>query len=175
MKKIILTVAVLILCASSGKLFSQDPALAYDLSEIKKVVNKLYTNLSFKPNQSPMLAKLNDIFYGEGMFINNGGDDPKAYTLQEFSSIISGQVKSGKVKAFNEEEISSSIDLFGKIAHCFSSYESGYILAGREDYVTKRGINSIQLIKVNGKWLIHSVIWNEENEELKIPVKYLEK
>ena len=173
MKKLILTTVIFFLFACTGKLFSQDPALAYDLGEIDKVVNKLYTNLTFKQNQSPTLSKLKDIFYGKGLFVNNSADDPKTYTLQEFTAVISGQAKSGKVKAFKEEELSSEVELFGKVAHCFSTYESGFILAGRDDYVTKRGINSIQLIKVNGKWLIVSVTWNEENEELKIPDEYL--
>lgn len=173
MKKLILTTVIIFLFTSTGKLFSQDPALAYDLGEIDKVVNKLYANITFKPKQSPTLSKLKDIFYGKGLFINNSADDPMTFTLQEFTDKIRGQVKSGKVKAFREEELSSKVELFGKVAHCFSTYESGYILAGRDDYVTKRGINSIQLIKVNGKWLIVSVTWNEENEELKIPGKYL--
>jgi len=173
MKKVILSIAIMFLFASTGKLFSQDPALAYDLGEIDKVVNKLYTNLTFKKGQSPMLAKLNDIFYGDGLLINNNSDDPKDFSLKEFSDVINGQYKSGKVQAFKENQLSSKVELFGKIAHCLSTYESGYILAGREEYIMNRGINSIQLIKVNGKWLIVSVIWNKENEELKIPDEYL--
>ena len=174
MKKIILITAILFLFSNSSKLFSQDPALAYDLGEINKVVNKLYTNLTFKQKETPTLAKLKDIFYGKGLFINNSADDPKSYTLHEFTSIIEEQIRLGKVEAFKEEELSSKVELFGKIAHCFSTYEAGFILAGRDDYITKRGINSIQLIKVNGKWLIVSVVWNEEDEELKLPEKYLD-
>ena len=174
MKKLILSIIIVFLFAHSGKVFSQDPALAYDLGEINKVVNKLYSNLTFEKGKSPTLAKLKDIFYGKGLMVNNSGDDPKSYTLEEFSSIVNGQVKAGKVKAFKEGELSSKVELFGKVAQCFSTYESGYILAGRDDYVTKRGINSIQLIKKYGKWFIVSVTWNEENEELKIPDRYLE-
>ena len=173
MKKIILTITILLFFAGTSKVFSQDPATAYDLSEIHKVVNKLYANISFKKNTSPTLAKLKDIFYGKGMLLNNSTGQPKQYTLQEFTSIIEGQVNAGKVLAFEEKEVSSETELFGNIAHCFSTYETGYLLTGRDEFINKRGINSIQLIKVNGKWLILSIIWNEENEELKLPEKYL--
>ncbi|MCD4664302.1 MAG: nuclear transport factor 2 family protein [Bacteroidales bacterium] len=175
MKKIILGTAIFFLFANSNKLFSQDPALAYDLGEINKVVNKLYSNLTFKQKETPKLAKLKDIFYRKGLLINNTANDPINYTLKEFTDVINGQVRTGKVEAFKEEELSSKVEFFGKIAQCFSTYESGFILAGRDDYITKRGINSIQLIKVNGKWLIVSVVWNEEDEELKLPEKYLDK
>ena len=173
MKKTTLIIAILFLFAGTGKLFSQDPATAYDLSEINKVIDKLYTSLSFKKNEAPAMTKLKDIFYGKGMLINNNTGQPKKYTLQEFTSVIEGQVNAGKVLAFQEKELSSETELFGNVAHCFSTYESGYILAGREDYINKRGINSIQLLKVNGKWLIVSIIWNEESDELKLPEKYL--
>jgi hypothetical protein len=173
MKRTFLTIAILFFIAATGKLYSQDPATAYDLSEIQKVVNKLYENLTFKKNQAPTLAKLTDIFYDRGMLINNTTGEPKKYTLQEFSSVITKQVNTGKVLAFREKELSSEIELFGNMAHCLSTYESGYILAGRDEYINKRGINSIQLIKVAGKWKIVSIIWNEESDEQKIPEKYL--
>lgn len=174
MKKTILIIATLLIFAGTDKVYSQDPATAYDLSEINKVINKLYTNLTFKKNQSPTLAKLKEIFYGDGLLINNSTGEPKEYTLHEFSSVIESQVNAGKVLAFKEKELSSRIELFGNTAHCFSTYESGYILAGRDDYINKRGINSIQLIKVAGKWKIVSIVWNEESDETKIPDKYLE-
>jgi len=173
MKKTTLSLTLFILFTLSGNLFGQDPATAYDLSEINKVINKLYTNLSFKNGYAPTLAKLKDIFYGKGMLINNNTGQPKQYTLQEFSNVIEKQVTAGKVLAFKEKELSSKIEFFGNIAHCFSTYESGYLLTGRTEFINKRGINSIQLIKMNGKWLIVSIIWNEESNELKLPKKYL--
>ena len=175
MKKTILITALFFLLIISSKLFSQDPALAYDLGEIDKVINNFYSYLTFKEKETPKLDKLKYIFYGKGLFVNNNADDPKSYTLLQFIDVIHTQVRTGKVLAFKEEELSSKVELFGKIAHCLSTYESGYILNGREDYITKRGINSIQLIKEKGNWKIASVIWNEENEELKLPEKYLSK
>ncbi len=173
MRKIILTITVLFFLTGLQTAFGQDAATEYDKSEIHKVINKLYENLTFKKNYAPTLAKLKEIFYGRGLLINNNTGEPKKYTLQEFSGIINKQVTAGKVLAFREKEVSCEIEIFGNIAHCFSTYESGYILAGREDYINKKGINSIQLIKVAGKWKIVSIIWNEENEDLKIPKKYL--
>jgi len=77
MKRTILTIAILFFIAATGKLYSQDPATAYDLSQINKVIDKLYTSLTFKKNEAPAMTKLKDIFYGKGMLINNNTGQPK--------------------------------------------------------------------------------------------------
>ena len=58
---------------------------------------------------------------------------------------------------------------FGNIAHRLSVNVDYF--DGSEE--AERGVNSFQLIKVNGKWLINSLIWDVEQEGQPIPEQYL--
>lgn len=60
---------------------------------------------------------------------------------------------------FYEAEIARRIDLFGNIAHVWSSYEARRSPDDPEP--ERRGINSIQLFcDADGRWKIVSMIWD---------------
>lgn len=71
--------------------------------------------------------------------------------------------------SFYEKEIASHIDRFGNIAHVFSTYESKIEEDG--DPVS-RGINSIQLVKMEGRWWIAHLVWDVETAANPIPDDY---
>ena len=77
----------------------------------------------------------------------------------------------GRCHSFAEEEISGRTELFGSIAHRFSTYQAR-VQAGDSEAVIL-GINSIQFIKTGGAWRVVSIIWNDQKEDLPIPEKYL--
>jgi len=70
---------------------------------------------------------------------------------------------------FFEVEIKRRIDLFGNIAHAWSTYEARNALD--DEAPERRGINSIQLFRdpVLG-WRIMAMIWDNEREGLALPV-----
>lgn len=72
--------------------------------------------------------------------------------------------------SFNEKEIGRTINQFGNIAQIFTAYE--YIL-GTPTLESKRGINSVELIKQSNRWWIMSITWDEETKEAIIPPRYL--
>ena len=61
--------------------------------------------------------------------------------------------------------------MFGNIAHAFSTYEA-YEDAGRTRFL-KRGINSIQLYRVDGEWKIAAMVWDDERPGLAVGPRYL--
>ncbi len=63
--------------------------------------------------------------------------------------------------AFYEVEVSRRIDVFGNIAHVWSSYEARR--SPDDADVERRGINSIQLFKDTDRgWRIIHMIWDNE-------------
>ena len=56
---------------------------------------------------------------------------------------------------------------FGAVNEIYASYFDEAEEAGQ------RGVNSFQVIKIDGKWLISSIIWDVEKNEQPIPGKYL--
>lgn len=73
---------------------------------------------------------------------------------------------------FHEVEISRKVDEFGTIAQVFSTYAARRSLDDPEPFM--RGINSIQLLRDEGRWWVVSIFWMAETEEFPLPAQYLE-
>jgi hypothetical protein len=71
---------------------------------------------------------------------------------------------------FYESEVSRRIEVFGNIAHVFSTYESRH---ARGEKPFARGINSIQLVREGQSWKVMTVLWDSEREGNPIPAQYL--
>ena len=72
---------------------------------------------------------------------------------------------------FYEGEISRKTDVYGNIAHVFSTY-AGRRSPDGEPFI--RGINSIQLAHKGGRWYIETIFWQGETDEFPLPAKYLD-
>jgi hypothetical protein len=63
-------------------------------------------------------------------------------------------------RGFYERQTNLVVEQYGDIAHAFTTYEKGpYEPRG----VQGRGINSVQLVKRDGRWWILSITWDGEN------------
>jgi hypothetical protein len=72
---------------------------------------------------------------------------------------------------FFEHEIARTGEIFGSIAHAFSTYESRRTAADEKPFA--RGINSIQLLNDGTRWWIVTVYWQAERPNSPIPTQYL--
>ena len=72
---------------------------------------------------------------------------------------------------FHETEIKRSTDLFGSLAHVFTTYEAFHSKTDTEPFM--RGINSVQLINDGTRWWILNIYWRQESDSNPIPSKYL--
>ncbi|MCH7546795.1 MAG: hypothetical protein IID30_10380 [Planctomycetes bacterium] len=71
---------------------------------------------------------------------------------------------------FFESEISRKVDVFGSIAHAFSTYET----RREPDAIpVARGINSFQAMHDDKGWRIVSIFWTGESDRNPIPEQYL--
>lgn len=73
--------------------------------------------------------------------------------------------------AFYETELARRTERFGCVAHVLSTYESRLSPHGAP---FMRGVNSIQLVRAEGRWWIVSVAWQHEGSSSPIPGRYLE-
>lgn len=74
--------------------------------------------------------------------------------------------------AFYEKEIARRTEVFGQIAHVWSTYESRHDPDDPEPFM--RGINSIQLFNDGKRWWIVTIYWQHESLGHQLPNKYLE-
>ena len=76
--------------------------------------------------------------------------------------------KSGPIlekEGFTEKELARRTEVYGNLASVWSSYD-GRTASGS---FHERGINSFQLVKVDGRWLVASILWQEEGKEFPLP------
>lgn len=142
-----------------------------DLNKIDETTKELYACICFVPGGYPEIDKLNDLFIPGGHMINNNSDNPLVMKVDDFIGIYRDKLESGVIKSFYEGEIFSKTELFGKVAHRFSTYEKKYDLEQKEPF--SRGINSIQFVKINDRWKISCIAWSEQTDNVKIPEDYL--
>lgn len=114
------------------------------------------------------------LFHPDAKLITAGKNNDREFLVKYMSS--ADYVKSaGKWMAKNEfveKEISRKSEVFGKMAHVFSTYEC-YDSENKEE-PSMRGINSIQLLNDGERWWILSVYWTKESWFNPIPSEYLD-
>ena len=138
---------------------------------IDYITEDFYESLSFQDGEMPDLETVTALFYDEGLLINNTFGKPVKFTAETFTQSLEEQIEEGKLLQFMQRELYSKTEIFGKVAQRISVYE--YSLA---DYATEnlpRGINYIQFIQVDDNWHITSMVWNDENENYRIPEELL--
>jgi hypothetical protein len=138
---------------------------------IDHLTEKFYQCVSFDNERYPNFDTLEELFYGAGKLINNNFDNPVDFTVQSFSHAVMQQIESGNVDFFAQQEIGDITEFFGRIAHRISVYEYSNVKSVKQKW--KRGVNYIQYIFTGGKWLITSMVWNDEKENLKVPRSYM--
>jgi hypothetical protein len=120
--------------------------------EVGKTIERLFGMLSFSDSSSARIDSLPSVFTSDGRLIANFGRKPIVYTVSEYIEGLHRSLRSGQLHSSNERELLRKVDVFGKIAHVLSTYE--LTMAGRDGTIVRRGLNSIQLLKQDGKWLI---------------------
>ncbi len=142
-----------------------------DSIAIDQLTAKLYNCICFEVGGYPPVDNLKGLFLPTARMIRNDGEQPEIMAVDEFISSYKSRIDDGTIKSFYEGELHEITEIFGKIAHRFSTYETKFDLTKDEPF--NIGINSIQYIKIDGEWKISSIVWNNQTEDLKIPERYL--
>lgn len=141
------------------------------IQEIDHLTENFYDCISFNSEHYPKFDRLQELFYGAGKLINTNFDTPLDFTVQSYAQAIMHQIDEGNSNFYFQQEISDQTEIFGRIAQRISVYEYSFDVDTPQPW--KRGVNYIQYIFINGKWLITSMIWSDEKADSKIPEAYL--
>jgi hypothetical protein len=114
---------------------------------------------------------LKELFLDEARLIRTTKDSFEVMSVAEFISNFNTQLDAGAFIEFREYEIKKKIEMFGGIAHVFSTYQTDFETEGGR--LKARGINSIQLIEMNNEWKVVNIFWYNEDEANKVPEEYL--
>ncbi|MDB5007671.1 MAG: hypothetical protein JWQ84_403 [Mucilaginibacter sp.] len=138
---------------------------------IDYITEDFYESLSFQDGELPDLETVRELFYNEGLLINNSFGKPIKFTADTFTMTLEAQIADGTLQQFMQRELYSKTEIFGKIAQRMSVYEYSFADHGTENL--PRGINYIQYVLVDDHWRFTSMAWNDENENYQIPSELL--
>jgi hypothetical protein len=142
-----------------------------DLTSLDGIVDALYASISGPPGPRDF-APLRALFRPGARLMAVVPDARGALSLRvhEVDEFIAKAGAHIQAHGFFEREIARRVDRFGAVTHVFSTYES----RNREDEPPfARGINSIQLVELEGRFWVLTILWNEERPGLSIPEVYL--
>lgn len=74
---------------------------------------------------------------------------------------------------FYEKEIARTVHKFGNIAQVFTTYEAFNHQNRSKPFMT--GINSIQMIYMEGRWWIVNIFWQQASKKHPIPKEFMPK
>ena len=167
-----MNIKLLILLFINYNLFSQDK-LSMDNKSIDLTIKTLYSVISGDKEVERDWDLFKSLFHPDAKLIPSGpskdGDFQAVYLSPD--DYINRSGKWLFENGFHEREIHRVTDIFGNIAHVFSTYEAFRESSDKTPFM--RGINSIQLMKNEEKWVIINIYWMQESDFYKIPKKYL--
>lgn len=144
-----------------------------DVETIDAIIASLYNVISGPADEPRNWNRMRSLFLPEGKLVATAVR-PTGEVVKRVLTVEDYITQSGPViekNGFFEKEINRKQEVYGHIAHCFSTYEARRTAADAEPFM--RGINSIQLYNDGKRWWILTVFWQTENKDLLIPKEYL--
>ena len=137
-------------------------APAADLAGIDAAIRGVYEVISGPPGQKRHFDKMRSLFAPGATLKAIGPKGLHGGTLEDY---ISRNKDVLEREGFTERELGRRIDVWGGLATAWSAYD-GRTANGS---FHERGINSFQLVKIDGKWLVASILWQEETPANPLP------
>jgi hypothetical protein len=127
-----------------------------------EVVLLLYDLISGPADQERDWAAVQELFHSEALLrseliLPDGTRQSGRWTPAEFAAEGAEEYRKD---GFWEREVAARVEEFGNVAHVWSTYESR--VGSPDSPPTIRGINSVQLLRQDGRWRITSLLFQIE-------------
>ena len=142
------------------------PASKSDLAGIDQAIRGVYEVISGPPGQKRDFDRMRSLFAPGATLKAIGPKGLHGGTLEDY---ISRNKDVLEKEGFTERELGRRTEVWGGLATAWSSYD-GRTASGS---FHERGINSFQLVKIDGKWLVASILWQEETPDNPLPANLI--
>jgi hypothetical protein len=139
-------------------------------AELDRLTSEFFRAVSFEEGETPLFGIIHGLFIEAGLLIKNTASTPEISTVSRFIEPRQASVRSGELTRFNETELSETTEIFGNVAHRFSSYAKSGTTKGVP--FVARGMISTQFILTSGGWKISAMAWDDERPGLSIREQY---
>ena len=133
-----------------------------DLAGIDQAIRGVYDVISGPPGQKRDFDKMRSLFAPGATLKAIGPKGLRGGTVEDY---IKRNSEILEKEGFTERELGRRVEVWGGLATAWSAYD-GRTANGS---FHERGINSFQLVKVDGKWLVASILWQEETPANPLP------
>jgi hypothetical protein len=144
-----------------------------DATAIRATLDTLYKAFSFDARSGADWNTIRDQCAEGAVFVApiTSKGTPRAVGIDEFLREFHEYVMSEAVRntGLHERIVSAKIDYFGKIGHAYVAFE-GFVPG--LDVVTRRGLDSIQLVKAGDRWKVVSFTTQNETSLEKLPARF---
>jgi hypothetical protein len=145
-----------------------------DVATLDAIMKSVYDVISGDAGQKRDWDRFRSLFYKDARLIPSG-KNPTTSVVGARSLLVEDYVTRASAnmekEGFYEREKARRVEIYGNIAHVFSTYESYHSLSDKKPFV--RGINSFQLLNDGTRWWVITIYWQGETPETPIPKKYL--
>ena len=135
-----------------------------DLAAIDRAIHAVYDVISGPAGQKRDFDKMRSLFAPGATMKAIGRKGLRGGSVEDY---IARNQEVLEREGFNERELGRRVKIWGGLATAWSAYD-GRTANGS---FHERGINSFQLVKVDGKWLVASILWQEETPENPLPAQ----
>ena len=138
-----------------------------DHEAISGLVATFFGAFTSGPGCGARLDALPEVFLPQAVIVRTCGSQPAVYDVESFIAPRRALLTSGGLTQFREWEVSERTELFGSIAHRFSSYAK----SGLQDGISfsARGMKTLQFIRTAQGWRISAAAWDDERDGLTVP------
>jgi hypothetical protein len=172
MKKASYALAIVAACCLASSLRAQAPAQSCPST---KTINDLIVAIDDAVSGPADKDRtcMRELFVADARLIPilkgpDGNLAPKTLTLDDWIA----HVKQRGSTAFYERQVKYTSDVYGHMAHLWSTYE---IRPTPDGKASARGINSIQAVHDGGQWKVVQILWEAESPAEPVPPQYLPK
>jgi len=152
-------IAMLLFAAAAT---AQTEARHADLGAIDAAVRGVYDVISGPPGQKRDFDRMRAMFTPGATMRAIGPKGVRGGTVEDYIARNSAILEK---EGFTERELGRRVELWGGLATVWSAYD-GRTANGS---FHERGINSFQMVKVNGRWLVASILWQEATPQQPLP------
>ena len=135
--------------------------------ELDRLAAEYLRAVSFEAGGVPSYQNIYALFIDPGLLIKNSGATPEVASVRQFIESRQATVSAGALTRFNEVELSETTEIFGNVAHRFSTYAKSGTLNGVA--FEARGMISTQFILTPAGWKMSAMAWDDERPGLSLP------
>ena len=144
-----------------------------DVASVDAIVAAVYDVISGPAGAPRDWDRMRSLFAPEGRMAAVGMRPDGSYPLRMMTpdDYIARNTRAFATMGFFETELARRLEIFGQVAHVFSTYEARHAAGDAKPFM--RGVNSIQHIHDGKRWYVLSLVWRAEDATLQLPERYL--